>query len=450
MLQLFPDSNETIVGVSQRLRDGELRCVDVLNDCLTRIDEHEPAVRAWVSVDREGALARANELDRELAAGWCRGPLHGIPIGIKDIIDVAGTPTAAGSELRSQSVVEEDAFLVARLREAGAIILGKTVTTQFACFDPPATRNPWNLERTPGGSSSGSAAAVATGMCLGAIGSQTGGSITRPASFCGIAGCKPTFMRVSVQGVHPVASSLDHPGPLARCVADLAILLDVIAGYNPADSLSAHMDELQLSQSLEPERGHVPHLGRLRGMFEVRADDQKLRAFGDAVAALSAGGADVVEAPLPDSFEDVLLCHRTIMLAELAALHERRFADHRDDYQPGMQSLIEEGLGVAATEYVRARQHQERCERELSESFGEVDVLICPAALGPAPDPSTTGDPAFNAPWSYSGLPTISFPIGLSREGLPLAIQLVGRPFDEPGLFNAALWCEQVIRESLS
>lgn len=448
-LRLFPEPDETIVGVSQLLRDRQLRCVDVLQRCLGRIDEYEGAVNAWVSIDREGALAQAEALDRELAEGWSRSALHGIPIGVKDIVNVQGVATAAGSDLLAQSTAEKDAFLVARLREAGAVILGKTVTTQFACFDPPVTRNPWNNQRTPGGSSSGSAAAVASGMCLGAIGSQTGGSITRPASFCGVAGCKPTFARVSVDGVFPLAHSLDHPGPFARCVPDLAMLLDVISPHNPGDPLSAHMPPLELSQTLEPEPDMFPQLGRVRGLFDERAEQPVLQALDRALHTLEAAGATVVETQLPEAFDDVLQCHRTIMLGELAALHETRHAEHSGDYQPGVKSLIEEGLSIPATQYVRSRRHQERLEREITPCFGDLDVLVCPATTSAAPDPSTTGDPAFNAPWSYLGLPTISFPIGLSDDGLPLAIQLIGRPFDEPGLFIAAIWCEHAIRNAL-
>ena len=222
-MKLFPDDHETITGTARRLRSGETTCVQVLESCLDRIDQKESAVRAWVLVDRDGALAQAQALDAELKAGHDRGPLHGIPIGVKDIIDVQGDahlvrvrPAWAWDSLdRSRRPI------VARLREAGAVILGKTVTTPFAWIDPPVTRNPWNLDRTPGGSSSGSAAAVACGMCLGAIGTQTGGSITRPAAFCGVAGMKPTFGVSRRQGIFPLAPSLDHPGSIARSVADL-------------------------------------------------------------------------------------------------------------------------------------------------------------------------------------------------------------------------------------
>ncbi len=215
-MKLFPSENETIEGVGKALRAGKTSCAAVLEHCFHQIDLWDERVHAWVIVDRAGAMHQARALDAELAEGKCRGPLHGIPLGIKDIIDVQGLPTAAGFRPWRERVAASDAVIVAKLRQAGAVILGKTVTTQFAWVDPPPTRNPWNLECTPGGSSSGSAAAVATGMCLGAIGTQTGGSIIRPASFCGVAGFKPLHRFVSTDGVLPFAPSLDHPGPIAR------------------------------------------------------------------------------------------------------------------------------------------------------------------------------------------------------------------------------------------
>jgi aspartyl-tRNA(Asn)/glutamyl-tRNA(Gln) amidotransferase subunit A len=449
-MKLFATASETIDGVGQALRAGHTTCLDVLDACLARTEEWEPKVRAWVLVDRAGAVEQARRLDEERAAGRWRGPLHGIPIGIKDIIDVAGLPTACGSRLRADRVARDDAEIVARLRAAGAVILGKTVTTQYAWIDPPVTRNPWNLDRTPGGSSSGSAAAVACGMCLGAIGSQTGGSITRPASFCGAAGCKPSHARVSVRGVLPFAPSLDHPGPIARTVRDLALLLDAIAGHDPLDPLSspcaAAVPGIAAHLDAEPAP-RPPRLGRLRHLFDAQADPVMRHAFDRALATLSAAGAAVSEPPLPPEFDDVLGNHRLVMAAEAAAGHESWLAAHPDDYLPQIRSLISEGLAAPALAYIRARWHQALLSRAMLDCFDGLDALATPATLGPAPDPETTGHPAFNAPWSYTGLPTVSFPIGLSPDGLPLAIQLVGRPFAEAELFAAALWCEEVIQK---
>ncbi|HEY3965908.1 MAG TPA: amidase [Planctomycetaceae bacterium] len=452
-MRLHPVPDETIAGVGHEIRSRQRTCLDVVDACLARIDQWEPQVRAWVSVDRAGARARAGELDRELDMGRWRGPLHGIPLGIKDLVDVAGWPTAAGAPWLKNAVAAVDAPLVERLRAAGAVILGKTVTTQFACFDPPPTRNPWNLERTPGGSSSGSSAAVATGMCLGAIGSQTGGSITRPASFCGVAGCKPTFGLVPLAGVYPLSPSLDHGGPIARSVEDLSILLEALVDSDRAATWRASRPtETGTTATLTgPFSGaKVVRLGRLRGPFQDRAEPGALAIFEAALTLLARAGAGLRDITLPPAFDDVLRCHRTVMTREIGNHHRSFFAEHRHEYLPGVRGIVEEGFHVADDAYAKAKVHQRALTPAVVETMRDVDVLVCPAAVGAAPILETTGDPSFNAPWSYTGQPTVSFPIGLSAEGLPVAIQLIGRPHDEPGLFAAALWCEGRIAESQS
>jgi aspartyl-tRNA(Asn)/glutamyl-tRNA(Gln) amidotransferase subunit A len=266
-------------------------------------------------------------------------------------------------------------------------------------------------------------------MCLGALGSQTGGSITRPAAFCGVAGLKPTHGRLPVSGILPLAPSLDHPGPIARIAADLALLWEALAG--PASGA--------------PTR--PPRLGRLRGLFDDRAEPAMRAAFDRTLAALAGHGAVISEPVLPDSFPDVLGRHRLVMAAEAAAVHEARLADEPDDYPPRIRALIEEGLATRACDYVRAREHQALSRREILSLFDGLDALITPAALGPAPGPETTGDPAFNSPWSYTGLPTVSIPVALAPDGLPLAIQLVGPPGGEGPLLGIAAWCEQESRQ---
>src|SRR5262245_48910391 len=248
---------------AEDIRLGRRSPVEVLDECLARIDQLEGRVRAWVLVDKEGARAHAERLTRELKQGHYRGLLHGIPLGIKDIFDVFDWPTACGSRLWKQSIARQDSTCVRRWREAGAVFIGKTVTTQYASFDPPPTRNPWRADRTPGGSSSGSAAAVACGMCLGAIASQTGGSITRPAAHCGVAAIKPTWGRVSCHGVMPLAPSMDHPGPMAACVRDVAILLQALAGADPLDPISASRPVEDYQALLERGFSTPPCLGRL-------------------------------------------------------------------------------------------------------------------------------------------------------------------------------------------
>jgi aspartyl-tRNA(Asn)/glutamyl-tRNA(Gln) amidotransferase subunit A len=433
-MRLYPGPAETIAGTQQAIRRSRRTCSDVLESCLAQIDRWEQDVRAWVSIDRAGARNRASQLDADQAAGTWRGPLHGIPIGIKDLVDVAGWPTAAGAAWLAGNVATRDAPLVARLRAAGAIILGKTVTTQFACFDPPVTRNPWNLERTPGGSSSGSAAAVATGMCLGAIGSQTGGSITRPASFCGVVGCKPTYGLVPLEGVYPLAASLDHAGPIARSVEDVEILLNVIGNF-PA-----------------PARPAVKsvRLGRLRGLFADRAERESLAVFETALASLARAGATIDEAPLPAEFADVLNCHRILISREVAAHHRPFLARHGEGYLPCIRGLIDEGLVIDEAEYARCLKHQRALARQMAELSAAFDALVCPATVGPAPTGETTGDPSFNAPWSYTGQPTVTIPSGFSPDRMPLGLQLVGTPRGETGLFRAAAWCEGLLAHGLA
>jgi aspartyl-tRNA(Asn)/glutamyl-tRNA(Gln) amidotransferase subunit A len=462
-VKLFPEDHETIEGVSAAIRERRATCVRVLEDCLAKVDEWEPKVRAWVLVDREGAIKQARRLDEELASGHDRGPLHGIPIGIKDIIDVAGLPTAAGSRLWSGRIARNDADLVARLRKAGAVILGKTVTTPYAWIDPPVTRNPWNLERTPGGSSSGSAAAVACGMCLGAIGTQTGGSITRPASFCGVAGCKPSHGYVADQGILPFARGLDHPGPIARCVTDLALLLNVIrrdtATAPSANDISSYSELLTEKdreplrplwqfREIDPSARCVPRIGRLSGLFETKAEPAARHALDQSISSWREAGAEVREVDLPEGFDDVHAVHRVIMASEAGAFHEQRFREHPDDYPPQISALLAEGLATGAKHYIRAQECRSQLGRWVRAVGKEVDVFATPATIGPAPGPETTGDPAFNSPWSLLRIPTVSFPVTLSPEGLPLAVQLVGRFIGESDLFGAALWCEDVLRRA--
>jgi aspartyl-tRNA(Asn)/glutamyl-tRNA(Gln) amidotransferase subunit A len=429
----------TIHAAAQDIRRGRLSPVDLVQSCLENIDRYEERVRAWVLIDREGALARAKECAAEIQRGHWRGPLHGIPSAIKDIFDVFDWPTAAGSRLWKNSIARQDAVVVRRLRQAGAVFLGKTVTTQYASFDPPPTRNPWNLARTPGGSSSGSAAALACGMCLGALGSQTGGSITRPASYCGVAGFKPSFGRIRTHGVMPLAPSMDHPGPMARCVRDLEILLLTIAdgGWAVTQTTGA---------STPAQR---PVLGRLRGLFESKADPVVTKMMDEVTDKLRQAGAVVEDVSLPASFAEVLPRHRTIMAVEAAAFHQDRLRRHPDDYDPWIRGLLEEGLKCPAPEYARCKQHQKQLRREMEDCFDSVEVLLTPATTGPAPDANSTGDPAFNSPWSYTGFPTISFPAGLSPDGLPLAIQLVGRPWGEHELTPIAVWCEDTLGVNL-
>ena len=432
---------QTIHEAAEAIRGKRITPIDLVEQCLAAIDRWEKHVHAWVFVDREYALAEAKRLTDELAKGRYRGPLHGIPIGVKDIYDVFDWPTACGSKLWANSIARQDAPIVASLREAGAIFLGKTVTTQFASFDPPVTRNPWNLAHTPGGSSSGSAAAVATGMCLGALGSQTGGSITRPASYCGIAGLKPTYGLLPLDGIMPLAPSMDHPGPMASNVMDLALLFAAMGAYAGCDPAANYVEAASVAASR-------PRFGRLRQLFEDRADDATRDMMDEICHRFQQDGAEISEVGLPAAFTDVIARHRIVMAVEAAQFHERRLGRHVEDYLPRIKQLIEEGIACPAPEYARTKQHQSDLISKMWTEFQGDRVMLCPATTGPAPLADTTGDPAFNSPWSYTGLPTISIQTGYFADGLPLAIQLVARPNREDLLFSVAAWCEKRLATS--
>jgi Asp-tRNA(Asn)/Glu-tRNA(Gln) amidotransferase A subunit family amidase len=439
--RLFPRPEQTIAGIGRALREGQTSCVKILEGCLQQVEEWEPKVHAWVILDREKALERARELDDELKAGNDRGRLHGIPIGIKDIIDVVGMPTACGTKRWLHRIAGEDAEIVARLRRAGVVVMGKTVTTPYAWIDPPVTRNPWNLERTPGGSSSGSAAAVACGMCLATIGSQTGGSITRPASFCGVSGMKPTHGLIPTEGVLPLAPSLDHVGPIAKTVDDLRTIFQTIQG------IRAQTDS---DRAMPQARKRAPRLARLRGYFDRKVESAARSAFDQAIRSLTVSDGLLVDLPDPIDFEQVVKDHRRVMAAEAAATHSYALDAEPDSYPPEITNLIIEGRSLSALAYLNSRNRAavDRMMIMAALVSGELDALITPATLGPAPAITSTGNPAFNSPWSYTGLPTVSLPIGETADGLPLALQLTGWFQRDAELLEIAHWCEQAIRSA--
>lgn len=422
----------TISQAAAEIRDGRLQPRELVEQCLARIHAHDDRLHAWVEVDEAAALHEADILGRQAAARNFRGPLHGIPVGIKDIIDVAGLPTRAGSPLRANHRATADAPLVAALRRAGAIILGKTVTVEFACFDPSPTRNPWDpaLQHTPGGSSSGSAVAVAMGMCLGALGTQTGGSLVRPASYCGVATCKPTFGLLSRQGIVPVSHSLDHPGPMARSADDLAVMLRCLVGEE---------------QWIEAENISLPPRIRwLTGFFVDEANPTIRAATEAAVDRLLAGGAKIELIVTPESFQQVRAMHRRIMAVEAAAYHREQFAANREAYGPMIAELLDEGSTISAANYAAALRWQRQFGCEVDAMFDGVEVLLCPSTDTTAPATlTTTGTPKFQAPWSCAGVPVVSIPCALAADGMPAAIQLVACRHRDAMLLQAAEWCER-------
>lgn len=436
------------LGVAQTARqvlDRQLSPVSLAQSLLDRIDQFDPSLQGWVTIDREEVLTTARQREQEMESKTPLGPMHGVAVGLKDIFYTAGMKTTACSRIYADFVPDYDATVVSRLKAAGAIILGKAVTTEFASSDPSPTRNPWNRQHTPGGSSSGSSVAVATGMCPAALGSQTGGSTCRPAAYNGIVGLKPTYGRISRHGVVPLSWSLDTVGILVRSVEDAAVMLQVLAGHDPPDSGSSPEPVPNYLQQMDAWEG-PPRIGLLRDFFFEHSTPE-VRANVDATAQkLSQAGAAVEEVKLPDSFATAHSCQRLVSNVEAAAFHQQFFRDRAEEYGPRIRSNIEMGMLAPAVSYLQAQRLRRELRQDLVELVRRVDVLLMPTTPSPAPrDLNTTGDAVFQAPWTSAGLPTISIPSGLSPSGLPLGVQLAGLPFEEGALLAAARWCEEVL-----
>ena len=427
------------------IASGRLSPVELLDATLNRIERVEPRVRAWARIRAEDARAAARRLAERRASGAPLGALHGIPVGVKDIFYTEGVETSCGSKIMAGFVPSYDATSVARLRRAGAVILGKTHTTEFASFDPSPARNPWALEHTPGGSSSGSAASLAARMCQGALGSQTSGSICRPAAFCGVVGLKPTFGRVSRHGVHPLAWTLDHPGPMARTVRDVATLFDAVAGPDPNDpSTVSAPPPAGTASALDDERGRDAVVRGLRvgvpdRYFTDGLDPEGSAAYREALRTLGDLGCRVEDVRLPDLFEAGMDAHELIHHTEAAAVHADTYRARPGDYGHKLRAIIEAGFHVPAPAYVRAQQIRTLLIDAMRALLRTVDVLATPSAPGPAPAGlAGTGSPVYNRPFSFLGFPSITVPCGFTKGGLPLGLQLGGRPFDEITILRAA------------
>ena len=440
----------TIAQASAEIAAGRLTSQTLVEDLLSRIDRLDPRLKSWVTVDAEGALEIARTLDRELSESGPRSPLHGIPLGMKDIYYTAGLKTTACSKILADFVPDYDAASVARLREAGAVVLGKTVTTEFASGDPPPTLNPWRPAHTPGGSSSGSAVAVAARMCPGAMGSQTGGSILRPAAYNGIVGFKPTFGRISVFGVLPLAWSLDTIGPMVNSVEDAAIMLQHLAGYDPRDSGCADVPTSDYIGALN-KLARPPRIGFIGGFFKERSETEVWSHTESVAQKLADAGAVVEVVQPPPSFASAHTVQWVVNNAETAAYHEENFRTRADDYSEILRQRIEVGILTPAVSYIQAQRLRRVFRREMEELARGWDLLLTPTTPTPAPrDLSTTGDPVFQSPWTSCGLPTITIPSGISPStGLPLGTQLAAPPFEEARLLAGAKWCEGVLDLSL-
>lgn len=435
----------TLAEAASQIRRRELSPVELMMSLLARARSLEPRLRVWVTLDEDAALAAARRSRDELVQRGPRGPLHGVPVGVKDIYYTRGIKTTACSPIYADFVPTYDATAVALLKRAGAIIMGKTVTTEFACSDPPPTRNPWNSAHTPGGSSSGSAVGVAARIFPAALGSQTGGSVIRPASYNGVVGLKPTFGRISRYGVMPVAWSLDTMGFLTRTVADAAIMLGALAGHDPRDPSSVPSPVPDYRKALDSHRS-PPRIGLVRQLFYDRADREVREHMEEIARRLSEAGAAVQEIILPVNFDTLLAAHRVIMIVEAASVHEADFRARSKDYAPEVRSTVEAGMLTPSVPYVQAQRIRRMFRGHMRQAIKGFDILLSPSTTSPAPgDLSTTGDRTFQAPWTAFGFPALTLPSGLSRSGLPLGVQLVSAPFTEENLLAVAHWCEQVL-----
>jgi aspartyl-tRNA(Asn)/glutamyl-tRNA(Gln) amidotransferase subunit A len=407
-------THPTMLTASETVRlvhGGEVSVTGVVRSLLDHAQAHDGSIRAWATLDAEGALSAAAELDR-LRGNGARLPLHGVGVAVKDIIDVAGLPTIAGFAPFSERIARRDAAIVKALRAAGAVILGKAHTTQFAAGDPAPTRNPWKLERSPAGSSAGSAAAVAARMAPLALGTQTAGSVLRPAAFCGVVGYKPAYGWFDVDGVLPLCWSLDHIGLYTRTVEDMALAYGTLHGSAapatpPGDGVSAARFIL-LPEFLEMSEPEVAE--------HVSGVADQLRG----------AGATVVERSLPDTFDHIFAVHQLIFASESAAVHGANLSRQREHYGPRLRDALDAGTLLPATYVLHARRHRRRVSRLMDELLSTTDALILPTVSTEACDLAETGDRRFQTLATLLGLPAISLPTGLSRYGLPLATQLIG------------------------
>jgi len=409
----------SVADAARRLEAREITAEALAAACLERIAERDEEVRAWAYVDRARVLAQARALDRLPRAS----KLHGVPFGIKDIIDTADLPTEYNSPIYRGHQPKADAACVTLLRQAGCLILGKTVTTEFANNHPSQTRNPHNRAHTPGGSSSGSAAAVADLMVPAALGTQTGGSVIRPAAYCGAFAIKPSFGAINRAGAKFVAESLDTIGIFARSAEDLGLCLEVLTGRSPSSASGK------------------PRIGLCRTPRWSLADASTQKNVEDAARQLAGAGAKLRDFELPAGSEQLFERHKVIMTYETARALSWEYFNHPEKLSGTLKPRLDEGWKVTRADYDAMREHARRCRRALAEAMREVDFLLTPSAPSEAPATlASTGDPVFNRAWTLFGVPCVTVPCGTGAHGLPLAVQLVGAMDTDMALLGSASW----------
>lgn len=432
------------VALRDLIASGAITAEAATAACLNRIAQTEPQLRAWAYVDGQNAMAQARALDQRRKSGAAIGVLHGVPVGIKDVIDTAGMPTEYGSPIAKGRVPPQDALVVARLRTAGAVILGKTVTTECAFMHPSDSRNPHDPARSPGGSSAGSAVAVASGQVPVAVGTQTGGSVIRPASYCGIVGFKPSYGLIGRTGILPQSPFLDTVGAFGRDLQDAALLAEVMAGHDPQDSATAMQPVPRLAQAAS----EAPPLPPLLSVVALPGAQQvMLDALGELTDALG-GRAHRVD--LPAVFAEADQIRRRINLAELAKCYYALEHQGRDQMSATLRDGLDEGKQTLARDYLAALDWRQVLNAGLDELLTRCDAILCPASPGPAPELSenSTGSPAMNGPWTLCGVPAITLPLLTDANGLPMGVQLIGRRGEDARLLRVAHWLMEQFHDS--
>jgi aspartyl-tRNA(Asn)/glutamyl-tRNA(Gln) amidotransferase subunit A len=434
----------SLTAAAQQIRSRQLSPVELIESVLSRVTAVEPRIGAFACVTGELARAAAKTAEQEIAAGSYRGPLHGIPIGIKDLYDTAGVPSTASSKVRAGRVPDTDAEVVGRLRQAGMVMVGKTHTHEFAYGAiTPTTRNPWDIGRIPGGSSGGSAAAVAAGICTVAMGTDTAGSIRIPASLCGTVGLKPTYGRVSRRGVAPLSWSLDHAGPLTRNVRDAALVLGAVAGYDRLDPACVDVPVPDYTADLDRGVSGL-RVGVPANYYFDRVAADVDRAVRGAIDLLAGNGAEVREVTIPYA-DAVLGAEWGILMPEASAYHQQAVRSSGALYESDVRLFLEAGEFVLATDYIKALRVRTLMQQAWAAMFDDIDVVIAPcmpvtAPLAGAATVDWPGGPSedvtmalvrLTSPGNLTGLPTLSVPVGFDPAGLPLGMQIIGRPFDE-------------------
>jgi aspartyl-tRNA(Asn)/glutamyl-tRNA(Gln) amidotransferase subunit A len=446
----------SIAEAGRLLKSKQLSPVELTHAFLDRIERVDSRIYSFVLVTREEALRQAKAAEAEIISGRYRGPMHGIPIGLKDLIETAGIRTTAHSRVLIDNIPADDATVVSRLKEAGSVLLGKLGCLEFAHGSPsvdqawPAVRNPWNPEHGfTGGSSTGSGTAVAAGLVMGALGTDTGGSIRNPASFCGIAGLMPTYGRVSRRGVIPYSFSLDHCGPMAWTAEDCAVMLQTIAGYDPDDPGSANVPVPDYTAALN-DGIHGMRIGVIRHFYEshLPPEDEMRRAFEAALQELTKLGALLEDVKLRE-LEEYDDCKVIIAEAEFFAVHEKDLIERLEDYGANLRFRALPGGLIRAVDYIQAQRQRHKLAAEMQTQFANYDAMVTLCTYGPAPK-MTTDEPThffqrpnLTAVFNVTGNPAISICTGFDRIGLPLAMQIVGKPFNEATILRIAHTYEQ-------